>query len=103
MEPLVEIHDEEELAMAVDAGAAIIGVNNRNLRSFVVDLTVAERLCPLFPDNTVSVAESGIRTPVDAGRMARAGFDAVLVGEALVRHGAVGCADFLQQLREIRP
>jgi indole-3-glycerol phosphate synthase len=103
MEPLVEIHDEEELAMAVDAGAAIIGVNNRNLRSFIVDLAVAERLRPLFPGNAVSVAESGIRTPVDADRMARAGFDAVLVGEALVRHGAVGCADFLQQLREIRP
>jgi indole-3-glycerol phosphate synthase len=100
MEPLVEVHDEEELAMAVDAGAGIIGVNSRNLRSFVVDLAVAERLRPLFPAGLVSVAESGIRTPADARRLANAGFDAVLVGEALVRHGADGCAAFLQQLRE---
>ena len=84
MEPLVEVHDEVEATRAVNAGARIIGVNNRDLTTFDVDLGTAETIRPLLGD-VVAVAESGIWTDEDAGRMRSAGFDAVLVGESLVR------------------
>ena len=71
--------------MAVSAGAGIIGVNNRDLRTFSVDLSTAERLRGLVPADTLFVAESGVRTPQDAAYMRRIGADAVLVGEALMR------------------
>jgi len=100
MEPLVEVHDAAELDRAAALGARVIGVNSRNLRTFAVDLAVAEALRPRFPDRAISVAESGIRTPDDARRMARAGYHAVLVGEALVRQGPDGCATFLRQIKE---
>jgi indole-3-glycerol phosphate synthase len=99
MEPLVEVHDEPELARAAAAGARVVGVNNRNLRTIAVDHAVAERQRPGIPVDVISVAESGIRSPADAQRMAQAGFDAVLVGEALVRQGPDGCAAFLQQTK----
>ncbi len=82
---LVEVHDEWELAAALGAGATIVGVNNRNLDSFDVDLGTAERLAPLLDGVQIRVAESGINTPGDAKRMRAAGYDAVLVGESLVR------------------
>jgi indole-3-glycerol phosphate synthase len=82
---LVEVHDEGELDRALAAGAAIVGVNCRDLGTFDEDLTVAERLVSRLPPDVVAVAESAIRSPADAGRMAAAGFEAVLVGEALVR------------------
>lgn len=82
---LVEVHDEAELETAVAAGASIIGVNNRDLRTFEVDLSTAERLVPRIPSAALRVAESGIRSAADAGRMATAGFDAILVGEHLLR------------------
>jgi indole-3-glycerol phosphate synthase len=82
---LVEVHDETEARIAVDAGATLIGVNNRDLSTFVTDLSVAERLAPIVRSGgAVVVAESGIHAPEDAARMAAAGYDAVLVGEALV-------------------
>jgi indole-3-glycerol phosphate synthase len=84
LEALVEVHDEAELARAVDGGASIIGINNRDLKTLVVDLAVTERLAPLVPDDAVVVGESGIFTADDAQRMARAGVHAVLVGEALI-------------------
>jgi indole-3-glycerol phosphate synthase len=96
MEALVEVHDEEELAIALQAGAEIIGVNNRDLKTFEVDLQTAERLAPLIPEKIVKVAESGIHTNLDAKRMRKAGFDAILVGEALVK--AVDPEFFLQDL-----
>ena len=89
MEALVEVHDAEELAAAVDAGARVIGVNNRDLRTFDEDLATFERLAPLAPDGVTLVAESAIHTAEDAARMAEAGAHAVLVGEALVRSGDV--------------
>jgi indole-3-glycerol phosphate synthase len=89
MEPLVEVHDEEELSAAVEAGATVIGVNNRDLRTFQEDLGLFERLAPLAPAGVTLVAESAIRAPEDARRMAEAGAHALLVGEALVRSGAV--------------
>lgn len=82
---LVEVHDEPEAVAAVDAGAQIIGVNHRDLRTFEVDLTLTGRLRPLIPADRVLVAESGIRGPEDARRMREAGADAILVGEMLMR------------------
>lgn len=81
---LVEVHDEEEVRRALDAGAGLIGVNNRDLTNFEVELGTAERLAPGL-EGVVRVAESGINTASDAARMWAAGFDAILVGEALLR------------------
>ncbi len=85
LDALVEVHGEEELETAVEAGARIVGVNSRDLTTFNVDLSVAEALRPKIPGSLATVAESGIQTPADAHRMREAGYDAVLVGEALVR------------------
>lgn len=82
--PLVEIHDEEEADLALESGARVIGVNNRNLRDFTVDLGTFERLASLLAGATL-VAESGVKTPEDARRLRYAGADAVLVGEAAMR------------------
>ncbi|CAN5780190.1 indole-3-glycerol phosphate synthase TrpC [soil metagenome] len=82
---LVEVHDEADLERAVGAGAAIIGVNNRDLSTFTTDLGVTERLAPLVPAGSVLVGESGIREVDAVERLAAAGAGAVLVGEALMR------------------
>lgn len=83
--PLVEVHDESELAIAVDAGAGIIGVNNRDLVTFTVDLGTSERLLPRIPAGAIKVVESGIRSASDLRRFAGLGADLFLVGETLVR------------------
>ena len=85
LDALVEAHTGDEARRAVDCGARIIGVNNRDLSTFDVDLAMAERIAPSLPADVVRVAESGIWTVDDARRMGAAGYDAVLVGEALVR------------------
>jgi indole-3-glycerol phosphate synthase len=77
------------VATALDAGARVLGVNNRDLRTFAEDLGTTERLAGLVPAGTTLVAESAIRTPADAARMADAGAHAVLIGEALVAGGEV--------------
>lgn len=82
---LVEVHDERETDAAVEAGATIIGVNHRDLRTFEVDLGLTERLRPRVPDGVLVVAESGIHGAADARRMREAGANAVLVGELLMR------------------
>jgi indole-3-glycerol phosphate synthase len=82
---LVETHDAAELDRALSAGARIVGVNARDLGTFAEDLRVGERLAATVPVDVVAVAESAIRSTTDARRMAEAGFDAVLVGEMLVR------------------
>ncbi|MFO7547655.1 MAG: indole-3-glycerol phosphate synthase TrpC [Acidimicrobiia bacterium] len=82
---LVEIHDEPEAERALAAGARVVGVNNRDLATFAVDLATAERLAPILGGVDVRVAESGIFTQADAQRMVDAGYHAVLVGESLVR------------------
>lgn len=84
---LVEAHTEDEVRRAVDAGATLIGVNNRNLKTLEVDLAQFEKLAGLIPDHALKVAESGILDLPDAARVAAAGADAILVGEALVKHG----------------
>ena len=85
IEALVEVHDEEDLARAVDSGATLIGVNNRDLRTLEVDLATSERLAPKIPDSAVRVAESGIGSRADIERLMRSGFEAFLVGEHLMR------------------
>ena len=85
LEALVEIFNEEELKIAIDAGAEVIAVNNRNLKTFEVNLAVCERIAPLIPDSVVKVAASGMFTVEDVRRMKKAGYDAVLIGEALVK------------------
>ena len=87
MTPLVEVHDEDEVDRAVDAGARIIGVNARDLKTLEVDRTTFERVAPRIPSSCVKVAESGVRGPHDLIAYAGAGADAVLVGEALVTTG----------------
>ena len=82
---LVEVHDREELERAVSAGARLIGVNNRDLRDFRVDLGISERLGALMPAEAIRIAESGIRTRADVDRLRAAGFHAFLVGESLLR------------------
>ncbi|MDR0777846.1 MAG: indole-3-glycerol phosphate synthase TrpC [Methanomassiliicoccaceae archaeon] len=82
---LVEVHNEEEVYAAIEAGARIIGVNNRDLRTLEIDLSISERLRPLVPPNIIFVAESGMRTPDDVERMRRIGANAILVGETLMR------------------
>jgi indole-3-glycerol phosphate synthase len=84
MTPLVEVHDAEELARALDAGAHVIGVNARNLKTLEVDRAVFPALAPTMPGTCVKVAESGVRGVADLRAYADAGADAVLVGEGLV-------------------
>ena len=81
---LVEVHNSVELDRALNAGADLIGVNNRDLVTLEVDISVAERLAERIPADVQSVSESGIRTPEDIARMAAAGYRAVLIGESLV-------------------
>ena len=84
MQCLVEVHDEYELEAALDAGAEIVGINNRDLRTFNADLRVTERLARLIPMDKIIVSESGISTREHVQRVRKAGAHAVLVGEALV-------------------
>lgn len=94
---LVESFDEAELEVAIGAGAPLIGINNRNLRTLVTSLEVFERLAPRVPADRLLIAESGMKGVADVERMARAGARAVLVGESLMRAGA-GVADLARQL-----
>jgi indole-3-glycerol phosphate synthase len=96
LDVLVEVHDESEVDRALEAGATIIGMNNRDLATLVVDPNRALRLRPRIPKGVVSVSESGVRTRDDVKRIEDAGFDAVLIGEALSRS-----ADPRATLREL--
>jgi len=92
LDVLVEVHDAGELAWAVAAGADLIGVNNRDLRTFTVDLATTERLARGVPSGALLVAESGIRSAADLARMRAAGAAAVLVGEAFMDRPDPGAA-----------
>jgi indole-3-glycerol phosphate synthase len=92
MDALVEAHDEAEVDRAVALGAQAIGVNNRNLRNFVTDLAVTERLAARIPADRLLVTESGIAAPADVARLAGSGARAMLVGESLMRQADVAAA-----------
>jgi indole-3-glycerol phosphate synthase len=92
MTPLVELYDPENLQRVFDAGATLIGVNNRNLHTFEVNLAHTIELRNRVPDKCVLVAESGIKTRADVERLEAAGVDAILVGESLTREADIGAA-----------
>ena len=96
MDALVEVHNAEELSVALDAGARIVGVNNRNLRTLEVDVKASEALIALMPRDVVAVSESGLRTPEDLARLRQLGYRAFLVGERLMAVANPG-----QALREL--
>lgn len=85
MDAVVEAHSEDEVRRAIDLGAPIVGINNRDLSTFTTDLATTERLRPLIPPDVLVIAESGIASRADVQRMLAVGAQAVLVGEALVR------------------
>jgi indole-3-glycerol phosphate synthase len=96
MDALVEVHDEAETARAVNLGADLIGINNRDLRTFVTTLETAIRLKPMIPPGRLVVAESGLSTPADLRKLASAGIGAYLIGEALMR-----CDDVREATRNL--
>jgi indole-3-glycerol phosphate synthase len=92
LDALCEVHDESELQRALNLGAEIVGVNNRDLRTFEVDLGTAERLAPKIPPGVTRVAESGIQSGNDLRRLRACGYDAFLIGESLMRADDPGAA-----------
>jgi indole-3-glycerol phosphate synthase len=101
LDVLCEAHDAEELQRALDAGCDLIGINNRNLRTFEVKMDTAFDLIAKIPDTCVRVAESGIQSGADLARLRVAGFDAFLIGESLMRakHPGEALAKLLQEAR----
>jgi len=90
LQVLVEVHTEAELQQALDAGATVVGVNNRDLAKLEVDLGTFERVAPAAPESVTLIAESGVATPDDVRRMRAAGADALLVGSAIMDHDGDG-------------
>ena len=92
MAALVEVHTEAEMKVALGANAKLIGINSRDLNTFVTDLGTVERLAAMVPSDVTLVAESGLKTPADVKRVAEAGAKAILVGETLMRSPDIGAA-----------
>ncbi|MGI4789808.1 MAG: indole-3-glycerol phosphate synthase TrpC [Janthinobacterium lividum] len=92
MAALVEVHTEAEMEIALGANAKLIGINSRNLNTFVTDLGMVETLAAMVPTDVTLVAESGLKTPADVKRVAEAGAKAILVGETLMRASDIGAA-----------
>jgi indole-3-glycerol phosphate synthase len=100
MEVLLEVHDEEELKRNLEAGADLIGVNNRNLKTFEVSTAISKRLAPLIPSSVVKVSESGISSPDTIRELKTYGYQGFLMGENFMKHSRpeVAALDFMKQL-----
>ncbi len=92
LDTLVEVHSADELSVAIDCGAPIIGVNNRNLRTLVVDVHASEQLVSMMPKGVIAVSESGLRTSADLSRLAGLGYGAFLIGERFMTDADPGAA-----------
>jgi indole-3-glycerol phosphate synthase len=102
LDVLVEVHTREELDRALDLGATLIGINNRNLHTFEVDLAATEELSEEVPDDVILVAESGLKTVGDTQRMFDCGCNAILVGESLMRAGLEGIPEQVKGLLDVK-
>ncbi len=100
MEPLVEVHSESELEDAVACGSHIIGVNNRNLRTFELNPSLSKKLVAKIPACSIAVSESGIKSPDDTAFLHSIGFNAVLVGETLMRSGKENCGRIISEFKQ---
>lgn len=100
MEVLLEVHNEEELRMNLECGADLIGVNNRNLKNFVVSIEVSKQLAPMIPDNVVKVSESGISSPEAIVGLREYGYEGFLIGENFMKteRPGIAAAEFMKQL-----
>ena len=103
LDVLVEVHTREEMDRALDLGAKLIGVNNRNLTTFTVDLATSEELSEDVPEDVILVSESGLKTRADSQRVFDAGCNAILVGESLMRAGIAGIPAQVGQLLGVDP
>ncbi len=100
MEPLVEVHTESELAAAVECGSHVIGVNNRNLHTFELNTTLSKKLVTQIPACVTAVSESGIKSARDTAFLHSIGFNAVLVGETLMRSGKENCGAIISEFKK---
>ncbi len=103
LEVVLEVHNEQELKNNLDAGADVIGVNNRNLKSFEVDINISKKLLPMIPRDVIKVSESGIDSPATVADLRQLGFDGFLIGETFMKTGRpeVAAREFIRELKKL--